>query len=68
MTLLRLLSPLLAPAILASTVGAQGAAAPNTAVSAALDRIKAEHAWTIEQQVSICEIPRRPSRRTRAPR
>jgi tripeptide aminopeptidase len=65
MTLLRPLPVLLASLILASTVEAQGDAAPNTAVRAALDRIKADNAWTIEQQVSICEIPAPPFKEQR---
>lgn len=36
-----------------------------TPVRAALDRIRADNAWTIEQQVSICEIPAPPFREER---
>ncbi|MBL8961144.1 MAG: M20/M25/M40 family metallo-hydrolase [Gemmatimonadetes bacterium] len=32
----------------------------NAAVSAALESIKRENAWTLQQQVSICEIPAPP--------
>lgn len=32
----------------------------NTAVAAALDDLKRENAWTLQQQVSICEIPAPP--------
>jgi tripeptide aminopeptidase len=39
---------------------AQTVPAANPAVKRALDRIKADNAWTIEQQVSICEIPAPP--------
>src|SRR5688500_15541647 len=33
-------------------------------VKAALDVIKADNAWTVEQQVSICEIPAPPFKET----
>ena len=36
------------------------AVARNARVRAALDRIRAENAWTLDQQVSICEIPAPP--------
>ena len=39
---------------------AQTVPSTNAAVKRALDRIKADNAWTIEQQVSICEIPAPP--------
>jgi tripeptide aminopeptidase len=49
---------LLAPAIL----GAQPIAVPvtNAAISAALATLRADNAWTLEQQTSICEIPSPP--------
>ena len=37
----------------------------NAAVRNAIDRIKADNAWTIEQQVSICEIPAPPFKEER---
>jgi acetylornithine deacetylase/succinyl-diaminopimelate desuccinylase-like protein len=39
---------------------AQTVPAANPAVKRALDRIKADNAWTLDQQVSICEIPAPP--------
>lgn len=32
----------------------------NTAVASALERLKADNAWTLDQQVSICQIPAPP--------
>lgn len=52
------LSLLLFPAAVAGAQGADPATQP--AVRAALDRIRADNAWTIDQQVSICEIPAPP--------
>lgn len=50
----------------ATTVLAQSAMpAPSAEVRAALDRIKADNAWTLEQQVSICEIPAPPFKEER---
>ena len=49
------------PAIL----GAQNEQGGNPAVRAALDRIKADNAWTVEQQVSICEIAAPPFKEER---
>ncbi|HEY7406637.1 MAG TPA: M20/M25/M40 family metallo-hydrolase [Gemmatimonadaceae bacterium] len=53
--------------MLVGCAGAQTPAsvAPSTvatrpSVRAALDRIRADNAWTLEQQVSICEIPAPP--------
>src|SRR5688572_10029617 len=43
---------------------AQGDAG-NAVVRNALDRIKADNTWTIEQQVSICEIPAPPFKEER---
>ena len=37
----------------------------NAAVRNALDRIKADNAWTVEQQISICEIPAPPFKEER---
>ena len=66
MTLLRLSTALAATAVaLAPSAGAQGDASPNAAVRAAIDRIKADNAWTIDQQVSICEIPAPPFKEER---
>lgn len=66
MTLTRLTTTLTIGAItVATTAAAQGDASPNTAVRAAMDRIKADNAWTIEQQVSICEIPAPPFKEER---
>jgi acetylornithine deacetylase/succinyl-diaminopimelate desuccinylase-like protein len=45
----------------AAAAAAQGAdPATNAAVRDALNRIRADNAWTIEQQISICEIPAPP--------
>ena len=45
----------------ASSLPAQEAdPAGHPAVRAALDRIRADNAWTIDQQVSICEVPAPP--------
>lgn len=43
-------------------VGAQQVAVPrdNPAVRAALEMLRADNAWTLDQQVSICEIPAPP--------
>ena len=66
MTLLRLSTALAATAVaLAPSAGAQGDASPNAAVRAAIDRIKSDNAWTIDQQVSICEIPAPPFKEER---
>jgi tripeptide aminopeptidase len=66
MTLLRLTTALAATAVaLAPSAGAQGDASPNAAVRAAIDRIKADNAWTIDQQISICEIPAPPFKEER---
>src|SRR6187431_851022 len=45
---------------LAAPVAAQTVPAANASVKRALDRIKADNAWTLEQQQSICEIPAPP--------
>ena len=56
----------LSPALIACA-GAQPATPPapatiaaRPAVRAALDKMRADNAWTLEQQVSICEIPAPP--------
>jgi tripeptide aminopeptidase len=65
MTLLRLIAALVGASLAtASGMAAQGDATP-TAVRAAMDRIKADNAWTIEQQISICEIPAPPFKEER---
>jgi acetylornithine deacetylase/succinyl-diaminopimelate desuccinylase-like protein len=66
MTLLRLSIALAAASVaFVPPAGAQGDAPPNAAVRAAIDRIKADNAWTIEQQISICEIPAPPFKEER---
>lgn len=49
-------------AVAAATADAQTISIPhrNTAVRAALAAIKADNAWTLDQQKSICEIPAPP--------
>jgi tripeptide aminopeptidase len=65
MTLLRLIAILVTTSLAtASGVSAQADATP-TAVRTALERIKADNAWTIEQQISICEIPAPPFKEER---
>lgn len=60
MTLLRPIA-LATVALVPALALAQGAdPSANAAVRAAMDRIRADNAWTIEQQVSICEIPAPP--------
>jgi tripeptide aminopeptidase len=63
---LALLLTVLTPALVACA-GAQvpaspapGAIAARPAVRAALDKTRADNAWTLDQQVSICEIPAPP--------
>lgn len=46
--------------IVGAPLAAQTVPATNAAVRRAIDRIKADNAWTLEQQVSICEIPAPP--------
>ena len=55
--------PFLALALPCSLI-AQTVPATNPAVKRALDRLKADNAWTVEQQVSICEIPAPPFKET----
>ena len=47
----------------APSAGAQ-LAAPPTSVGRALERIKADNAWTLDQQQTICEIPAPPFKET----
>jgi acetylornithine deacetylase/succinyl-diaminopimelate desuccinylase-like protein len=47
----------------AASAGAQVAAMP-TSVKHAVDRVKADNAWTLDQQQSICEIPAPPFKET----
>lgn len=66
MTLSRLHRALVLAAVgIAPALHAQGDAASSTAVRAAVDRIRADNAWTIDQQVSICEIPAPPFKEER---
>src|SRR5829696_3532280 len=44
----------------ATPLAAQTVPATTAAVRRAVDRIKADNAWTLDQQVSICEIPAPP--------
>lgn len=44
----------------ATALAAQSDPAGHPAVRAALERIRADNAWTIDQQVSICEVPAPP--------
>ena len=44
----------------AVSLGAQAVPSTNPAVKRTLDRIKADNAWTLDQQRSICEIPAPP--------
>ena len=46
--------------IVGAPLAAQTVPATNAVVRRAIDRIKADNAWTLEQQVSICEIPAPP--------
>ena len=50
----------------ATALGAQEPAVPssNARVKAALERIRADNAWTLDQQQSICEIPAPPFKET----
>ncbi len=40
--------------------GAQGPQAQPAALKTALDHVRIDNAWTVEQQISICEIPAPP--------
>ena len=46
--------------VLVAPLAAQSVPATNANVKRALDRIKADNAWTLDQQQSICEIPAPP--------
>jgi acetylornithine deacetylase/succinyl-diaminopimelate desuccinylase-like protein len=50
--------------IAGAPLAAQTVPATNPAVRRAIDRIKADNAWTLDQQVSICEIPAPPFKET----
>ena len=59
-----------AAALLMASSGALGAQAlpvpsDNARLKAALDTIKAQESWTVDQQVSICEIPAPPFKEAR---
>ncbi|MBV6522634.1 MAG: N-acetyl-lysine deacetylase [Gemmatimonadaceae bacterium] len=66
---LRLASFALVAALSAPALDAQTPIPPvradHPAIKAALETIKADNAWTIEQQVSICEIPAPPFKEER---
>src|SRR5215207_1113295 len=49
---------------LTTPLAAQTVPATTAAVRRAVDRIKADNAWTLDQQVSICEIPAPPFKET----
>jgi acetylornithine deacetylase/succinyl-diaminopimelate desuccinylase-like protein len=53
----RVSSLVVASLAISSPLGAQ---ATPASVTKAIDRIKADNAWTLDQQVSICEIPAPP--------
>ena len=55
---MRLLFPALLSIATATTLGGQALPIPssNPRLRAALDMIKAQEAWTLDQQISICEI------------
>ena len=57
--------PILLTAAVSGAAYAQGDTSPNAAVRAAIDRIRADNAWTVDQQVSICEIPAPPFKEER---
>ncbi|HEX5632322.1 MAG TPA: M20/M25/M40 family metallo-hydrolase, partial [Gemmatimonadales bacterium] len=59
------LATLALPALLAAPAALPAQQAPTVPadlprVKAVLDRVRADNAWTVEQQVSICEIPAPP--------
>ena len=57
----RLTRSLASAALIATApLAAQTVPATNAAVRRSLDRIKADNAWTLDQQQSICEIPAPP--------
>ena len=55
-------APVLSLALAAATACAQAprTVAADATVRAALERVRADNAWTLEQQASICEIPAPP--------
>lgn len=60
----------LALAVVTGPAFAQGAPLPadvttNAAIRAALEHIRSDNAWTVDQQVSICEIPAPPFKEER---
>lgn len=62
------LSRLIAASLLVAPAAlfAQGDAAPgHPAIRAAMDRIRTDNTWTVDQQVSICEIPAPPFKEER---
>lgn len=62
----RTLSLALAASLLpAMLVAQQAAPAPSAEVRAAMERLKTDNAWTLDQQVSICEIPAPPFKEER---
>lgn len=65
MTFLRPIASLLTLGVAAGALNAQSDASANTAVRSAMERIRADNAWTIEQQISICEIPAPPFKEER---
>jgi len=66
MTISRSLATLLALALsVPATSRAQNDPGGNPAIRAALDRIRADNAWTVDQQISICEIPAPPFKEER---
>ena len=66
MTLTRSLATIFALGLgIPATLPAQNEPAGNPAIRAALERIKADNAWTVDQQVSICEIPAPPFKEER---
>jgi len=65
MKLSRLLAVLATTLSTSGAATAQGDAGGNPAIRAALERIRADNAWTIDQQISICEIPAPPFKEER---
>lgn len=56
------LRPLALSLVLASAAGAQ---APDSALRRALDVLQRDNAWTVQQQVALCEIPAPPYKEQR---
>jgi tripeptide aminopeptidase len=65
MTSYRIFAAAAAVALVSPAVVQSQEPAAATSVRAALDRIRADNEWTIEQQVSICEIPAPPFKEER---